>query len=298
MRLGLGTVQFGLDYGISNRRGKVPHAEVRRILSAALAAGVNLLDTASAYGDSERVVGECLPAGSSFRIVTKTPPLTDCDAEEGALRWRTALRESLDKLRQASLYGVLVHRINDVLGRHGERLMDELYQSQADGLVEKVGVSIYCATELDEVLHRFKIDLVQIPLSVLDQRLLRSGHLKKLKALNIEVHIRSAFLQGILLSDPGALPSYFDPIRPVLLRYHSYMQQNGLSAVEAAVAFLASVPEVDYAIVGVTSLNEWREIMSATEQPSHALEFDSFAVESEAFVNPSLWPSMPRTIHA
>lgn len=289
MKLGLGTVQFGVDYGISNSAGQTPAPEVARILALAQQKGVRLLDTALLYGASEEALGRALPAGHGFQVVTKTLRF-DAGAITAA---RVALMErgflnSLDQLRAPSLYGLLIHNADDLLLENGHLLLEKLLELKQRGLVRKVGVSVYSARQIDRVLELFAPDIVQLPVNVLDQRLLQDGRLDALKQAGVEVHARSVFLQGLLLMEPDALPPYFDPIRGHLARYREMLRARGITPLAAALGFVAGLEQVDYLICGVNDHLQLEEICSALN-PAPARLFAPFSLTREDMLNPAQW---------
>lgn len=294
MKIGLGTVQFGVDYGVSNKDGKTPAVEVAAILAAASELKVRVLDTASLYGDSEQVLGNCLPATAGFDIVTKTlqfaKPVLDADDAE---RLQQVFHESLTKLNCDSVYGLLIHRADDLFVPGGERLMAALTRLQQQGLVAKIGVSVYDSAQIDQILQRFDIDLVQLPISVLDQRLLVSGHLQKLKSAGVEVHARSVLLQGLLLMDVSEIPAYFAPVRHVLESYRAFIRARGLTPLQAAVGFVSGLTEIDQIICGVNNAQQLRDICDAANVELDCGELAGFAIGEEAIVNPALWRLEP-----
>lgn len=287
MRLGLGTVQFGTDYGVSNPGGKTSPADAAAILADAAKAGVQVLDTAPLYHDSEGVLGALLPAGHGFRIVTKTPqfkgrPVSIAEVE-------ASFAASLDRLRQKSVHGLLVHHADDLLGPGGEDFYRALQRLKESGRVSKIGASIYDARQLDALLERYDLDLVQLPLNVFDQRLVASGHLKRLKDKGVEIHARSVFLQGLLLMTPESVPARLDRARVPLAAYRGQLARLGLSPLEACLAWALGLPEVDVVLFGVNTPAQLREILDAAARPPAVRDFDRFAVSDETIVNPALW---------
>ena len=290
MKIGLGAVQFGLNYGISNTQGKTPPDEVRAILIAARKLGVHVIDTASLYGDSEAVLGQCMPKDASFDIVTKTPQFgTPRIGNEDAQRLEDIFAASLAKLGRPSIYGLLMHRVDDLFVPGGGLLMERMIQLKQAGLVQKVGVSVYSGRQIDEVLERFPIDLIQLPVNVLDQRLIHGGHLRKLKQAGVEIHARSAFLQGLLLMGPDAVPAYFDRVRGGIAQYHQFAESLGLTAVQAALGFVSSIPEIDCVICGVNDSAQLQEICAAGDVRVQYQDYARFAVDDESIVNPAMW---------
>ncbi len=293
MKISLGTVQFGINYGISNINGKTPESEVAAILNVADEFNVRVIDTAFNYGDSEQILGQYMSA-KRFDIVTKTQqfakPILDADDAE---RLRQVFYESLTKLNCDSVYGLLIHRVGDLFVPGGERLMAALTGLKQQGLVAKIGVSVYDAAQIDHVLQRFDIDLVQLPISVLDQRLLVSGHLQKLKSAGVEVHARSVFLQGLLLMDLSEIPAYFAQARNVLESYRAFIRARGLTPLQAALGFVSGLTEIDQIICGVNNAQQLRDICDAANVELDCGEFAGFAIGEEAIVNPALWRLEP-----
>jgi len=289
VKLGLGTVQFGMDYGISNRDGKTPAEEVSRILDVAARNGIRFLDTASLYGNSEEVLGTALPRNHSFSVITKTAVFSAkaIHAEDVRLL-EQCFERSLHNLKLPAVYALLTHHADDVLAPNGDLLIKKMMELKQTGLVSKIGVSVYRGEQIDAVMDRFSIDLVQLPINVLDQRMLQNGHLRKLKKAGIEVHARSVFLQGLLLMDPADLSPYFEPVREHLRRYHETLRRHGLSAVQGALGFVAGLDDVDVVLCGVNNHRQLQEICSQWKACSADL-FAEFAVSDEGIVIPSRW---------
>lgn len=290
MKLGLGTVQFGLDYGIANPGGQTPPDEANAILEYAAGRGIRVLDTAALYGQSEEVLGRVLPAGHPFSIVTKTirfakPRL----GPEDIAACEQAFAASLAKLRQPAVYGLLLHHADDLLVPGGERLFARLGEWRRQGLVQKIGVSVYTGDQIDRILAAYPIDLIQLPLSVLDQRLIAGGHLRRLKEKGVEIHVRSVFLQGLLLMPPDGLPPRFHSLRGHLGRYRAFIGERGLTPVQAALGFVLSLPEVGTAVCGVNTLGQLAELAAAVREDLDPGQFAPFALSDETILNPALW---------
>jgi aryl-alcohol dehydrogenase-like predicted oxidoreductase len=292
-RIGLGTVQFGMNYGVSNRAGRPSESEVAAILARAVARGVGYLDTAPAYGDAEALLGRLLPEGHGLRIVTKTPPVPDDVIERRhRLQWLQSFERSLDRLRVDSLYGLLVHHAAD-LGKPGwEHLVEALQELKSRGMVGRIGVSVYDEPQLDLAESRFRVEIVQLPLNALDRRPIESGLLARLKAQGSEIHARSVFLQGLLLMPPSDLPEFFAPVRPALARLHDEWTQRGLSPLAACLAFVLRQPEIGAAVVGVNSLAEFDEIADAVGGLSEfSDDFGQLSEIAPQYLDPSRWPA-------
>jgi len=284
MKLGLGTVQFGLDYGATNRAGRVPETEVRAMLAMTTDAGVRLLDTANAYGEAEAVLGRCLPRSHGFSVVTKTPP-------GGSLpQIEAAFSASLARLDMERVAGLLCHRPNELLAGAGKAIAHWLLDQRETGRAERVGVSVYSPAEADALFARYPFDLVQLPLNVLDQRFLADGCLDRLLAQGVEIHVRSAFLQGLLLEAPERLAPSFAPLGPALSTYRQYLERQGIPPLTAALGFVAGACPAATVVCGATGRSELAEIIAAAARPTDALpDFHQFARNDDPLIDPRQW---------
>ncbi len=291
-RLGLGTVQFGLDYGVSNRAGRPPEREAAAILARAAGAGIGFVDTAPAYGEAEALAGRYLPLGHGLRIVTKAPALADATINPRHGRQvLDSLAASLDRLKVGAVHGFLLHRSDDLARTGWQHLVDAMIEARARGWTSRIGASVYNSDQLALVESRFRPELVQLPLNVLDRRTITSGMLARLKAAGVEIHARSVFLQGLLLMEPDELPEFFAPLRHVIGRLRETWQQRGLSALGGCLAFALQRPEIDAVIVGVNRINEFEQIEATVNSlPSGNIDFDIEHSVDPAFLDPSRWP--------
>ncbi|MES2353790.1 MAG: aldo/keto reductase [Pseudomonadota bacterium] len=296
MKLGLGTAQFGLDYGISNPDGRTAEAEVRRILEMAEKTKVTVLDTACLYGKSEEVLGRTLHAGHRFQIVTKTPKVSTHPIDKKvAGQFEEALYHSLRLMQQDRIYGLLAHDANDLLAEGGEWLFDAMIRLRDEGLINKLGASVYTGQQIDALLDRYPIELIQLPVSLLDQRLIHSGHLQRLTVSGIEVHARSVFLQGLIFLQPNLLPPHFAKTLPLLNELHNELDLRGVTPEQAALHFIISLPGITTAVCGVNTVDQLAALIDAVNADVQSMKdfpWQRFSIEDTAIVNPAMWPSM------
>jgi aryl-alcohol dehydrogenase-like predicted oxidoreductase len=291
-RLGLGTVQFGVDYGVSNRAGRPDEREVAAILARISRAGVGYLDTAPAYGEAELLIGRHLPPGHRLRIVTKAPAITDATvtARHGR-QVLDSLAASLDRLKVSAVHGFLVHQSENLAGKGWQHLVDALLEARARGWTKRIGASVYNSDQLALVESRFSPELVQLPLNVLDRRPITSGLLPRLKAAGVEIHARSVFLQGLLLMRPDELPEFFAPLRQTIVRLRETWQRRGLSALGGCLAFAFRQPEIDAVIVGVNRVQELEQIEAVVASlPDGDTDIALDQPIDPAYLDPSRWP--------
>lgn len=292
-RIGLGTVQFGLDYGVSNTTGQVTEKAASEILDLAAARGVGVLDTASLYGQSEATLGRILDPDPPFRIVTKSTAIADeIVGQRHVNELKQSFAESLHKLDQDRVYGYLVHHGTDILKPGGEKLIAGLEDLKASGQAEKIGVSVYTGQEIDGILERFTPDIVQLPISLADQRLVQTWHLSRLKEKGVEIHARSIFLQGLLLQTPGDLPPFFAPVLDDFEDIARRIGEQGIDKIEACLGFVLGCREIDHVIVGVTTRDELGVILDAAERLGKT-GMDIAALGSglshKKYIDPSQW---------
>jgi len=290
-RLGLGTAQFGLNYGVSNVNGQLDIFEIKKILLRAQNHGVQVLDTAYAYGESEKVLGKCLDNPTDFRLVTKTAPLRRPTIGQAEINKLTEnFESSLCKLNRTQIDTLMVHHAEDLLVPGGENIFSKMQEWQSSGKIKNIGVSIYDRLQIEQLFDRFHFDVVQLPLSVYDQRLLQDGTLTQLRVANVEIHARSIFLQGILLMSPSKLPSYLSTLSGHQERYFAYLKSIKVNPLEAAITFVTNLPEISVVIVGVSSDHDFEECIQAASTDLHH-DLSGFAVSDKQLIDPRSWPS-------
>lgn len=289
-RLTLGTVQFGLKYGIVNQSGKVSDFDLADILATAEDRGIDTLDTAIAYGDCETRLGEL--GVSAFRIGTKIPIIPDGMQPNECCRWVVSqVEKSLKRLRISRLSSVLVHRSDDLQGTHSEYVLDGLQRCKARGLCDSVGVSLYDVNAVESIARKHSIDLIQTPFNIFDQSIIRLGYLDFCNKMQIDVHVRSIFLQGLLVAEPNQRPEYFRQWESHWDRWDSWLLKNGCKAIDACVQFAISNHKIDRVVFGVENRSQLTEICDATEKSiAGCYGLCEFAIDDSKLINPSLWP--------
>jgi len=287
-RLALGTVQFGLPYGVANKNGKVSGASAKKMLQLAFSSGIDTIDTAIGYGDSESCLGEI--GIKHFRVITKLSAVPS-----GILDVKTWVNEqiqsSLDRLGLKRIYGVLLHRPLELLDTRGQDYFEALRELKERGQVKKIGISIYSPTELQLLTEKYHFDLVQGPLNLVDRRLLESGWLSRMKDDGVEIHTRSAFLQGLLLMQRHSIPEKFSRWNELWENWHQWLSSEGEAALNACLAFPLSIPEIDRVVVGADSLDQLQEIVRAAKDGSKT-NIPDIAHEAEELINPANWSNL------
>jgi aryl-alcohol dehydrogenase-like predicted oxidoreductase len=282
-RIVLGGAQLGLPYGILNGGETLSREEVARILDAAVGHGIDSIDTAIAYGQSELVIGET--AQNRFNIISKLPPLPS--EVSNVSEWvHMQVDASLARLKCKSLDALLLHRPQDLVEQHGAELYAAINSLKIKKIIQRFGISIYAPDELDGIIGKFDIDVVQAPLNVFDRRIL--GVIDQLTARNIEVHVRSVFLQGVLIASPKDRPQRFQPWSEHFSRFDTWVLSTGVSAMACCLAFALQQTGVAKLVIGTTSAESLTEIMNSI--PNMHLEVPADLQSSiEQLIDPRVW---------
>jgi aryl-alcohol dehydrogenase-like predicted oxidoreductase len=319
MKLALGTAQFGLDYGISNKQGQVDKNQIAEILTLATCLGIDTLDCAGAYGNSEKVLGEIFaqsPQKKHFTLVGKIPALS---AEQKQINH--FFDSSLQHLQRDKIETLLFHHADNLLNHpKKEQLFQQLQSIKMQGKVNRIGVSVYSPEQLKAIIQHYPIDIAQVPLNIFDQRFISAEILTLCQQSNLKLHVRSLFLQGLLLIEQDKLPTYFAPYQAKLLAFETQAKRLNCSRLCLALAVVTqdipffdakshddehqpdiTVKQNDFiekVIVGVCSSTQLAEVVKAYQQaqelPVSRQELLTLADERLGFINPSLWPTETR----
>lgn len=282
MKLALGTVQFGVQYGINNPVGVPSTEEVKSILSLASKSGIDLLDTAPAYGNAEEVVAKCGIEG--FDIVTKFFQVKD---KQGLYN---SLDKSLQNLNRKSVFGLIAHNADELISNPS--LWEALQEIQQKKLVQKIGYSLYNVEQLETLLALDMVpNLVQFPYSLLDRKF--EAMLPQLKQLGAEIHVRSAFLQGLYFIEPSQLPIKLQPLNNSLTQLRVLSKNFGMSIGELALNFAVTESNIDKVVIGVYYSAQLQEnigyLKSSKYNQALSQEIKSIKVVNPELLNPATW---------
>ncbi|MCW8834093.1 MAG: aldo/keto reductase [Colwellia sp.] len=302
MKLALGTVQFGLDYGISNKQGQVDKAQVADILTQAANLGIDTLDCAGAYGNSEQVIGAQLSSlahQAKFTIVSKIPALhsqSDNITEH--------FEQTLTDLQVENIDTLLFHHADNILFHPNRvKIFQQLEALKAQQKVKRIGASLYSPEQLIAISEQYTIDIAQVPLNIFDQRFITNDILTLCQQKHIKLHARSLFLQGLLLIEVNELASYFSPFKDKIDAFTSLADYLGCSRLALALSIVPhgiapslkqSADEIiEKVVVGVCSSEQLIEIVTAYQHAKELSisteELQSLADNRLEFINPSLW---------
>ena len=283
-KLGLGAAQFGLDGG-APARGRSPEAEVREMLSLAAKAGVGVLDAGAASGHGEAVIGAVIPRPSPFAVTIKA-----ARGDRGPAYVEAEARASLARLGLTRADAIVVQAAGDLFSTHGLALWERLKALKGMGLFARIGISAYASDDPVGLARRFRPDVIQVPASLLDQRLLVDGSLAAVRDLGVEVHLRSIFLNGMLFRPPPAKASAeVKAASARLSRARRLIAEGRSDPLQAALGFALSRPEANAVIVGAATAAELSAVIAAAGNPPPDLDWDTMALEDPEALDPRRW---------
>ena len=295
--LSLGTVQLGLSYGINNADGKPSQETANAILNAAIDGGINTLDTAGAYGDSEVVIGNWLktvPAEKRPFIVTKAAGLDHSSLENLRKDLFGRVKTSKERLGVEKLDLLMLHHFDDYLcdKENVRMVMEEL---KASGEVRFIGASAYSHHDYGELADT-GFDATQIPLNLFDWKQIENGGLKKLEQSGMMVFVRSVYLQGLVFQKPETLAPHMEFARPTLEKFQYLCKKYELTPAALALSYALSLPGVTSLVLGSEKAEQVRQNLALMDQAVE-LRAEQMAEIRELFLdtpeqvlNPALWP--------
>jgi aryl-alcohol dehydrogenase-like predicted oxidoreductase len=289
MKLALGTVQFGIDYGIANTGGQVTEATAKQIIEKAREHGVDTLDTAIGYGDSEKCLGNIGVGG--WRVITKLPKIP-----EGCVKITEWVNDqhlnSLKRLNIKHCTGLMLHSPMQLLEAYGCELWDALQTLKSNQFVKKIGYSVYSPSELELLWDDFQPDIIQTPYNIFDQRLKKSGWLSKLYENNVEIHIRSVFLQGLLLMKSNERPSKFDQWGNLWKNWDAWLGKKAITSLDACLGYVSSEEMIDFIVIGVDTVNQLQDIFESYYKGNKIIVPEELLVNDEILINPANWSKL------
>lgn len=284
----LGTVQFGLKYGINNNVGKPNEKLVESILNLAFSNGIHILDTAEIYGNAQELIGNYHKSSENrFNIITKFSSSRNDLPQNLTER----IKKNLETLGTSSLYAYMFHSFHD-FKKYFNTYKAEIKQLKKSTIFRKFGVSVYTNDEIEELLQYEEVDLIQLPFNLLDNTVQRSSVIKKAKAKGIEIHTRSAFLQGLFFMDPKTLPAHLLALGPYLNEINKISEKHDLNVSSLSLNYVVQQPYIDNVLIGVETLHQLQDNLNALQNTisrDAVQQIDSIAVKEIDLLNPSKW---------
>lgn len=292
-RIMLGTVQFGLDYGIANSNGRPDYRTCRDIMAAALESGINGFDTAAAYGESEQVLGRILAelgVAGRVLIVSKSHPVNDADIPASEVEGfiEKSLRQSLQNLGVDRLPVFLLHRDADLVW------MDVLHRMKEKGLIERIGISADTAEGAESAARHDLVEALQIPHNLFDRRFSSGPVFPLARKRGLLLFARSSFLQGLLLMPEESIPSSLSEVIPVRRKLEALAYAAGMGMPELCLRYSLGFSEITSVLIGVDTVEQLRQNASMMQrgplESSLLAQIDACVPDfPETIVRPSCW---------
>lgn len=281
-KLGIGSGQFALDQ--TSVRGRPRSAEVRDMLEIAARTRLTMLDIAGYSPQSDAALGDILPRPNPFDICIST-----VRADRGADLVEAEARAALRRMGVEQAECIMVPSASELFGSHGAALWDRLKALKDQGVTRKIGVAVFASDDPLGVARRFRPDVVQAPASLLDQRLIVNGTLASIAEMGIQVHLRSIFLNGLLLLPPDRAPNHLKAAAARISRARRLIAEGRSDPLQAALGFALSRPEAHTVLVGVASTAELNAVIAAGANPPPDLDWDEMAIDDPVALDPRAW---------
>ena len=290
MKLVLGAAQLGMKYGLFNK-SKVSKNEFKKIEKLIIKSNISFIDTAPAYGESEKVIGNSQL--KKLNIITKVKIKTENKKNIQKLL-NQKISRSLIRLKTKNIYGLLLHDCNDVLGKNGDELLNCLRLLKRKKLVKKIGISIYNAKELTKIWKFWKPDIVQLPFNLFDQRMLNSRWIDKLNKNKVKIFARSCFLQGLLIGDYNTL-KIPKKIKRSLQKFNDWCKKNNISRLKASLDFIRQFKKIDFAVIGFNNVDQMKEIFGLLKKKRNNIT-KKFKSNNLSLIDPRKWNYRLKTL--
>ena len=283
-KLSLGTANFVKAYGVKNRKG-LSNVKIKKIFKILKKNKLRNIDTAFSYKGVEKKLGN--QNLGSFYIYTKVPKMPKkC---KNIKKWfNKIINKSLIDLNIKKFECVYLHCPEDLLKKNGNILYKNLLNLKKKKIVKKIGISIYNYSVLNKILNKYKFDAVQISLNIFDRRLIVNRYLEKLKKKNIEIHVRSIFLQGILLTNFKKIPNYFKKWNKIFLLWEQWCKFKNISKLQCCLNFILNYKNIDKIIIGVQNQKQLIQIIKCLGQVSKKYPDKIFSNNSK-LIDPRKW---------
>ncbi len=282
MKIILGTSNFGAPYGISNPRKKLSTNEIKKILKIAKVNKISFLDTAYNYKNSEKIIGKFTNT-DDFRIITKLPKI-----KNNLSLIESYIKKSLKRLRRKKLYAVLVHSIEDLNSPNLKKILHELNLFKKKKLIKKIGVSVYKVDNLNKIIKKNKIDIVQFPSSIFDLRFLNTNLLSKLKMRKIEILVRSIFLQGVIFLNSKKLKKKFKKDSKKIIEFKENLKNDRDKMINYCLSFINNYKDIDGIVLGIKEPKNLLQIISNNKRVS-IKNVNKYAINNENILIPYNW---------
>lgn len=283
MKLVLGSAQLGMKYGLFNNK-KISYKEIKKIEKLVLKSNIHFIDTAMSYGVSEKIIGKSELKNLNIITKIKLPKKKIICIRDWILK---EILSSLKKLKVKNIYGILIHDYTDLLGKQGKIYLDCLQELKRNNIIKKVGISFYSPYEIKKIWKFWKPDLVQVPFSLLDNRILDSGWINRLKRSNVKIFVRSIFLQGLLINENNTIKNNKD-YKIIFNKLQNWCYKNNISLIQACLHFVKRFKKIDFLVVGFDNSNQLKEIIDVFKKKTIIVP-KKFSTNKINLIDPRKW---------
>ena len=281
----LGSANFNQIYGIT--KNFIKKKEIKRSFNLALKNNIRIIDTSPFYNKSEKIIG--LLNNDKFKIISKIPKIPRNIKKKNIKKWvKLKVSNSLKNLKIKKFECLLLHNVDSLLSKNGNEIYKNIKNMKTIGLTNKIGISIYDFNILDKILKKFKFDLIQAPFNILDQRLVTTGWLKKLKKRKIKVYVRSIFLQGILLLKHNQLPEKLKKLNKNLIIWENWLKKNKFKPLQVCISFVLNQRQLDGIVVGYNNKNQLNQILKQKKMKS-SFSIPNLNIRNRKLIDPRKW---------
>ena len=289
-KLCIGTAQFGSNYGIANKNGIVKITEIKKIKKYALSNGITTIDTAQAYGEGEKRLNKI--GINEFTTLSKLPVT---EPNKNRKKWvLNNIKKSLKILNKKFFHAVFVHNTNYLYDKKGSEIYKGLVIAQKNGLVKNIGVSTYTIKEIKFIVKNFKkFNIIMLPYNIIDRRPIKSKIFETLHKLNIEIHTRSVFLQGLLLLNKKKMPKKFSKWSKVFNSIDKVSKKFGMSRYEICLRYVLSNPFIDKVLIGTDNFSQLKKLVNVSKKGDIKIKNEDIKTTNDInLLNPSKWPTL------
>ena len=283
-KFSLGTAQFGSNYGINNKTGKIELSEIKSIIEWVENSGITNIDTAIAYGEAEKILGKI--GVKNFKITSKIPYISSLEIKN----IEKIIKRSLNNLRIKSLYSLLIHDSKNI-NKNFDKLVLILKKIKSKGLIKNLGVSISNFEDLKKVLKNKNIDIIQVPFNMMDQRINEKSLINMIQKNNVKIHIRSIYLQGLLFKKYQEIKKLFPKNIDYVKKFSKILKLKNIEKLRLFVNFVYFNKLSDQIILGVDNCRQLQKIarikrLERVNFPKIPLNFQK---KNESLINPHNW---------
>ena len=283
MKLVLGSAQLGMNYGLFNNK-KISFTEFKKIEKLVLKSKINFIDTASSYGESEKIIGNSKLKNLHIITKIKLPNKKNISVKNWLLK---EISKSLSKLKIKKIYGVLIHDYKDLLGKNGKKYLLSLQELKRRNIIKNIGISVYEPQEIKKIWNFWKPDIIQIPFNPIDNRILESGWFNILKKFKVKIYARSIFLQGLLINEDSSFKINKN-YKIILNKYKNWCLRNNISLMQGCLHFVKQFKKIDYLVVGFNNYNQLKEIIDVFKEKQIIIP-RKFSTNKINLIDPRKW---------